>query len=292
MKTSSLDRLVPIEVKNILYLTDLSFAAERALTYVRDLAIRYGATVYVVHAMERPTGVSALPQTIEAAETEAVAFRQERQEELDRKLADLHHDVMFERGDLVDILSKIIAAKKIDLLVMGAQNHVGPHSTLMGSRLETVLHDVSCPVLTVGPSVVSSPEDKFRLNSILYAVHFSAESLAAAPIVISLASAKQSRLIFLHCIGVDGNDVSELRRALADLVPFGVDLKWEPDCIVERGRPSDKILEVAGRHRVDLIALGIGGTQTTADGACKRLRPGILKIVMEAKSPVLTICAP
>lgn len=47
MKT--LDVARQLRLKNILYATDLSFAAERALPYALQIARRYGSTIYALH---------------------------------------------------------------------------------------------------------------------------------------------------------------------------------------------------------------------------------------------------
>jgi nucleotide-binding universal stress UspA family protein len=198
--------------------------------------------------------------------------------------------MIFEAGEVAELLSKVIKEKKIDLLVMSAHGHTTAPNALIGSTAERILHQVFCPVLTVGPGVVSQPANASELSRILYGVDFSVASLAAVPFVISLACASRAQLILLHCIGPHDENLNQLRHALADLIPFGVELRTEPDCIVERGHPSEKILEVAEGHGADLIVLGIRSAKRDVSRAQNLFRPGVLKIVTEAKCPVLTIC--
>lgn len=132
------------------------------------------------------------------------------------------------------------------------------------------------------------PKQTAPLSCILYATDFSAESLAGAPYAISLAREHRARLILLYCLEGAG-DIATYLASLHDIVPFGSELRCEPDCIVERGLPAEKILEVAEGHAADMIVLGLHG----ADGHLAKITPfassGAYQIITRAQSPVLTV---
>jgi nucleotide-binding universal stress UspA family protein len=182
----------------------------------------------------------------------------------------------------------MVEQKEIDLLVLSTYGRSGVQKALVGSVAEYMFRHAACPVLTVGPAVVAKSRDAGEFNRILYATDFSPESLTAAPYAISLAREHHAQLILMHCIGRD-EDVEGMHRALANLDPLAADLIAEPDCIVERGRPVEKILEVAEGHAVDLIVLGIRPANGKRFELEQFLHPGVLRIVSQATCPVLTV---
>src|SRR5712671_308848 len=95
-----------IALKNILYATDFSPAAESALPYAIGLAKQYGAKVHGLHVRFPATypivGPEAMPQVIEAAEEEA-KFEAQQLHEL---LATVPHEVTVIEGELWPALSE------------------------------------------------------------------------------------------------------------------------------------------------------------------------------------------
>jgi nucleotide-binding universal stress UspA family protein len=65
-----------LTLKNILYATDLSFAAERALPYALEMARRYGSTVYAVHAIHPDYDPLVPPSAWPNLEQDEEIFRQ------------------------------------------------------------------------------------------------------------------------------------------------------------------------------------------------------------------------
>jgi len=286
MKT--LDSTAHVAFENILFATDLSPSAEKVLPYAIEIARRYHATVYAVH-VTRPDVYPLVPPAAwpKFAEDEE-EFRRESRHHLDEQLRDLSHEIIFQAGDTWPTLAEIIQKKRVDLLVLGTHGRTGLEKVLLGSVAEEIFRQALCPVLTVGPRSSLRPKNAAELSRILYATDFSPESLAAAPYAISLAREHRAQLILLHSMEGAG-EVSALRYTLRDLVPFGADLRCQPDCVVEHGGPANKILEVSEGHGADLIVLGVHG----ADGHLARIthfvRSDAYKIVTQAKCPVLTV---
>jgi nucleotide-binding universal stress UspA family protein len=275
-----------LRFENILYATDLSFAAERALPYALEIARRYGATIYVVHVIQ-PDVYPLVPPSAwsKMAETEAV-FREESKRDLEEQLQSVPHEIIFRPGKTWPILSQLIEEKQIDLVVFSTHGGGGLQKLIFGSVADDIFRSSPCPILAVGPSVRIKPRANAELNRILYATDFKTESLAAAPYAISLAQEHRAQLVLLHSIE-DGGDVSAILHTLKQLVPFGAELRTDPVCIVERGAPASKILEVAEAHGADLIMLGI---QNNIKNFGKHLlRPGIFQIVAGATCPILMV---
>ncbi len=278
-----------LHVKNVMYATDLSLCAERALPFAHEIARRYGATLHIVHAIQPDISPFVPPLEWPRMVEEGRVFRQESMAELDLRLSDVHRELIFRPGNIVKVLSEELEKTSCDLLVISTHGRTGLQKALVGSVAEKMFRHTKCPVLTVGPKVTVEPRGTGELNRILYATDFSAESLAAAPFAISLAREHRAHLILLNCIENEGTSVEAMRQILADLVPYGVDLLDEPECIVARAKATDKILEIAEEHRADLIVLGIHGAKDQQGEITLRRRPGVLKVITEAKCPVLTV---
>lgn len=297
MKTAAAE--ARIALKNILFATDFSPAAEAALPYAIGLAKEYGAKIHAVHVRFPATypivGPEAMPQVIEAAEEQAKFEAQQ----LHEMFAGVPHEVTIAEGDLWPILNEIVNKQNTDLIVMGTHGRTGVSRALLGSAAEEVFRQAACPVLTVGPFVSHNTERRLAMQEILFATDFSASSLAALPYAVSLAQEHQSHLTLLHVVGkaktgelVHAEQYAEstLRR-LKELVPAGAELWCEPKCRVEHGAEAEKIMEVAVALGADLVVLGVHKPEGGL-GAATHLLPSVVhKIVAQAHCPVLTVHA-
>jgi len=286
LSTKVSDVAVRLRFKNILYATDLSFAAERALPYALEVARRYGSTIHVAHVIQ-PDIYPLVPPSSwsQMADAEEV-FRKESRRDLEEQLGSVPHDIIFRPGKTWPILSQLIEEKQIDLVVFSTHGGGGLQKLIFGSVADDIFRKSPCPVLAVGPGVMNKPKANAELNRILYATDFRSESLAAAPYAISLAQEHRAQLVLLHSIE-NGGDVPAMLHALHQLVPLGAELRTEPVCIVEHGAPGSKILEVAEAHGADLIVLGV---QSNNKNFGKHLlRPGVFQIVAGATCPVFMV---
>lgn len=277
MKTADIAN--QLGLKNILYATDLSFVAERALPYALAIARRYGSTIYATCVIQ-PDPDSFVPLSVWPKMAE------ESRKDLEERLQPVPHEIIFRPGEVWQALSELIEEKQIDLVVFSTHGRGGLNRVLVGSVAEEILRKAPCPVLAVGPEVVVKPKQNAELNRILYATDFGTASLAAAPYAISLVQEHRSQLILVHSIE-NGGDVPTMLHALRQLVPFGADVRCDPDCVVEHGAPAGKILEVAEGHGADLIVLGIHGKKGFVQEHLTR--SGVYRIVAQAKCPVLIV---
>lgn len=288
LDATALDSTARVRFAHILFPTDLSPSAERALPYALAIAQRYRAAIHAVNVITQPGMYALVPPAswpqIAKLEEEA---RQDFRQRIEHQLETLQHEVIFQNGEVWPVLSRIIHERKIDLIVLSTHAPLAVEKFFLGSVAEEIFRRALCPVLTVGPSAPLKPRQLGELDCILYATDFSPESLAGAPYAISLAREHRARLVLLHCRH-DSEDVHALRQALHDVVPFGAELRNPPDCVVERGRPAEKILEAAEAHEADLIVLGIRGAEHISGGSQFR-QSGSYQIVARSKCPVLTV---
>ena len=288
-----------IALKNILFATDFSPAAEAALPYAIGLAKQYGAKVHGLHVRFPATypivGPEAMPQVIEAAEEQA-KFEAKQMHEM---LETVPHEVTVTEGDLWPSLNEIVNKQNTDLIVMGTHGRKGVTRALLGSAAEEVFRKASCPVLTVGPQVSRNTERRLAMKEILFATDFSSESLAALPYAVSLAQEHQSNLTLLNVTGK--SEVGELvhagqykestMRRLQSLVPAGAELWCEPKCRVEEGAEAEKIMEVAVALGADLIVLGVRSPEGGVGAATHLLQSIAHQVVTQAQCPVLSVRA-
>ena len=211
-----------------------------------------------------------------------------RREELEERLLGILHEIVFLTGKVWQSLVEFIREKEMDLVVFSTRGRSGFDKPQFGSVATDIFWNAPCPALIVGPAVSAKLGENAALNRILYATDFTTESLAAVPQTISLARQHRAQAILLHAIQ-GGEDVPAMLYSLRQLIPLGAELPQQPECLVERGESTSKIVEVADRHQVDLIILGIGAIQSPLRKHFSQ--SGIFKIITEAKCPVLTVRA-
>jgi nucleotide-binding universal stress UspA family protein len=286
-----------ISLKNVLFATDFSPAAEAALPYAIGLAQRYGGTVHGLHVRFPATypvvGPEAMPQVLEAAEEQAKIEAQQ----LHQMLTGVPHEVSVGEGEVWPVIAEIARKDKTDLIVIGTHGRTGVTRVLLGSVAEEIFRKSPCPVLTVGPHVSKDTERRLEMKEILYATDFSPASLAALPFAVSLAQEHQARLTLLHVVGppkvgelVHAEQYAEsILRQLRALVPAEAEPWCEPNFKVEHGAEADKIMEVANALGADLIVLGVRGAEGGVGAATHLLQSIAHRVVTQARCPVLTV---
>jgi nucleotide-binding universal stress UspA family protein len=122
------------------------------------------------------------------------------------------------------------------LIVLGTHRRglIGTH--LLGSTAEQVLRHATCPVLMVGPAVLTGLLDHERFAHVLFATDFSDGSLLALPYALSLAEEKDAELTLMHVLEQleplpteDSKELlSDYRSRLWQLVPDEANLRCKP----------------------------------------------------------------
>lgn len=265
-------------ISNILYATDFSAAAENALPFVRQIAHGQQSTLHVVHVAGSDT---------QLAGSRGVLFptRQQIEQKLARRLSGIAHEVSFLSGRVWQQLSEFISSKRINLLVFTSQGQTNAENRSVGSVAKEIVRSAECPLLIVGPAVLTEADENVSFDRILFATDFTAESLAAVPYVVAIAQRYAAQPILLHVMG-DGGDEQSMLYALRQLIPLGTDLNHRPKCEVKEGNPSRKIVETAEQSCADLIILG---ANITHDPKSSFEDTFISYILAKAKCPVFVV---
>jgi len=168
--------LPKIEIKRILYTTDLSESARNALAYAVSLANTYRAELTILHVLnDDPRMNAAIMGFVDEDKWEAIRDRNaqdaraaligKRRENVEMRevmeyftetmKADIgeHHVTMDEtvivRGNPVDKIVSVADEQNCDLIVMGSYGHGGITGAIMGSTAQKVLRRSKKPVLVV-----------------------------------------------------------------------------------------------------------------------------------------------
>lgn len=146
-----------MQIQKILWPTDLSRFSAKALPYVLDLSLKYGAQVDLVYVAEDMRqydhiygDAGARLKDLQAMECERA--KQELEKICVRDLsgcpAFYHHVV---QGDPAEEILKLIAVQKADLVVMSTHSRERSRAVFFGSVTERVLKHSPVPVLVINP---------------------------------------------------------------------------------------------------------------------------------------------
>jgi len=286
-----------VQLKNILYMTDFSPAADAAAPYAAELAKRYGAKLHSLHVRPPVINPTTPPETWKGLEEAAEIVAERNKRDLLHRFAGVQTEVLIADGDFWNNVEVATEHRKIDMIVMGTRGRSGIGKLLLGSIAEEVFRKASCPVLTVGPHAPAQPKQDGEFTRILFATDFSPESEAAAEYAISLAQECQANLIMMHVIAEPkaGDLVGPTELAasyeqrLRNLVSPEAERWCVPDYLVASGKPAEMILEVATKQKVDLIVLGVRKPSGVPGAATHLPIATAHRVVSQAPCPVLTV---
>ena len=141
-------------MKMIVWATDGSKTADRALPFAKELATGEGRSLVAVHINERFVGGRASGDPVLADEDELEAkirgqVEQAKQDGLDATF----HLVSGGGGHTAHLIVDAARECKADLIVVGTRGHAPVAGLLLGSVTQRLLHVAPCPVLAVPPAV-------------------------------------------------------------------------------------------------------------------------------------------
>lgn len=284
-----------VEINDILFATDFLPSSKRLLPYSVAIAKQYGSEVILTHVI-----LPVLPMVSEAwsppPNADQHVYRkhlavEQRMAELgnSRVFGAVPHEAIVRTGELRKVLSELIEEKDVELLVLATHATDGLKKFLWGSSAESILRDLSCPVMIGGPNVAAFEGDRF--GQIVYATSLSDASRYALAYAISMAQRHQAGLTILHSVQSpsDGSEADRLKEEaesnLLELVPPDTELPCGVDVVVEFGDPGEAVLRVAGSQSADLIVMG----SRPARAASTYLPSTIHRVLMHSRCPVLTV---
>src|SRR5438034_10486382 len=114
-----------ITVKNILFATDFSPAADAAAPIAIEIAQRYGANVHGVHVNRFDDYTAAAPNAWAAMAEAAEKETKEDAGRLNEQLQGIEHEAVIGEGNIWEVVSNLIKEKKIDMCVLESRGGTG-----------------------------------------------------------------------------------------------------------------------------------------------------------------------
>jgi nucleotide-binding universal stress UspA family protein len=140
--------------KTIIWATDGSQGAERALATALELAREEDAKLLVVHADARVRG-RAGNAPVFADEPDIVMALEKKVEDLEGLGCNAELVVVHGARDPGDLIAEIAQDRAADVIVVGTRGHGRVAGMLLGSVTQRLLHAATCPVLAVPPQVAA-----------------------------------------------------------------------------------------------------------------------------------------
>ena len=265
-----------IEINRILCPIDFSEYSDHALEYAVKMGAWFRASVHVLHVMP-PLPSSTTSPLSEASRqltlknlTAAVDRRRLPNVTIEQEL--------IESAAPASRIIQRAEALQAELIITGSHGRTGMSRALLGSVVESLLHQSAIPVLVI-PSHLT-PERLRRpvvFNRIICGVDFAAASITAIGYALAIAEESDARLMLLNVIETPpelqhpptGPDYDVDRvRAEAEATQLTKLRALVPDdarnyCIVQtavmEGGASRQLLRVADSSDADLIVLGVHG---------------------------------
>jgi nucleotide-binding universal stress UspA family protein len=254
-----------IEVRQILFPTDLTAASDAAFAHARALGERFGARLTIFHAVDIPWAVYAR-EGMEHEEQLLNRWAEKARTIIDQRFSGtaVPPEVVV-RTDvaapavLVDVaLLEFIGQRPPDLVVMATHGRSGLARAFMGSVTEQVVHHGRLPVLCVRPGAIS----RLPYRRIVVTTDLSEPSRRALPWAASLAEAFGARLTAVHAPA--GPSAIPSAEAVREFL--GAGMAGEAEVRVTAPGPAwSAIVRAAEELQADLIVMSGRGHDSLGD---------------------------
>jgi nucleotide-binding universal stress UspA family protein len=146
--------------KTILWATDGSATADRALPYAKALAASEGAKLLVIHCKEIIVGGRGSGYPVLADEEDIVAKINGQVEELKAGGVNAALEVISGvASGAAHAIADVAHDQHADLIVVGTRGHAPVAGLLVGSVTQRLLHVAPCPVLAVPGGKHAEPSE-------------------------------------------------------------------------------------------------------------------------------------
>lgn len=256
-----------ITMKKILFATDLFENSRLALDHAVAFAEHFQAMIVMVHAVQLPPAAHEAEAEVHRPSVSRLSAEQ-RLSVLANGVRRLGISVQDEvvDGSTCQVVLEAAERHGADLIVLGVHGiHRGLEHLLIGSNTEKILLSARCPVLTVGPRVLTGFDVKLHLREILLFSDFTPEAASAAPYAIFLANEFSVPIEVCQLIPEIAENNERLRNEVAEeycnsmKAVLGSDLsEWcKPAYQLERGMELEQLTARAETQDAGLIVLGV-----------------------------------
>jgi len=265
-----------LDIRLILFPTDLSAASEAAFQHARLCAERFEARLTIFHAIEIPTAVYAR-EGAEHDEEIRARWAQEARTAIDRLVSNasipcevvVRTDVVAPALFVDAALLEFIGQRRPDLVVMATHARTGLARAFIGSVTEQIAHHGGRPVLCVRPGATS----RLPYRRIVVPTDLSEASRRAFPWGTAVARTFGAGLTALHA---PARPTVATLSGLATPAPvptaedvrrfLGPEIDSQAEVLVTSpGRAWSAIVQAAEEREADLIVMSSGGHDSLGD---------------------------
>jgi nucleotide-binding universal stress UspA family protein len=278
--------------QTIVVAIDFSPHSMRALKEALSIARCFGSELLLVHAATLPAyGTEPIPAECFDVQLDVARAGMAGLIADEPELQNFSHREFIAYAGAADLVQQVVAENKADLVVAGSHGARGVELLALGSVAESILRDVSCPVLIVGPHCTM---EAHPFRSILFATDLEVTGLRSAQFASALAERFHSPLTMLHVIEKKlpkSESHPELleehaRRELFHLLPEDLSTYTTATVRVEHGKAAEVIPYVACSSHASLIVTGFGPNSSLADHS---LWSTLSHVIRQAPCPVLSV---
>lgn len=153
-------------MKKILFPTDFSDNAAKAMQYALFLAKELSADLILLNTYQIPAGGNTSIKSLHLAEI----LKSDAEEGLQKVLKEIRAQKEFDtvsvetvakQGDLVQLVNEMSEEFMFDLIVMGTKGATGAKEVLVGSNTAAVIKGAFCPVLVIPEKAMYKKPQKF-----------------------------------------------------------------------------------------------------------------------------------
>jgi nucleotide-binding universal stress UspA family protein len=144
----------------VIWATDGSDHADRAMPLAVQVAKTDGAELHVVHVVEKLVGtrVAGMDALVDEDEIKAKVARQAKAIAAEHGVKTSIQVVAALGNHVADRIAEIARDTGADLIVVGTRGHGALGSFVLGGVTQRLLHVSACPVLSVPPSIATEAQ--------------------------------------------------------------------------------------------------------------------------------------
>lgn len=290
-------------IKRVLFATDFSACANRAMGYALTMASAWKADLCVVTVLEFYPGMDP-NYTVNKMYLDHLreeASRQLAAVEARAKAAGQPVTMRIETGIPSQVIQTVAQTIKADLLVVGTHGRTGLDHVLIGSTAERVVRTAPCPVLTVkAEKGGTAAAGILNIKRIVVPIDLSSCSLDALEYAVQFARPLGASLTILHVLepvayGLDFSlshakewkqQREYLEKRLSVLAACLHAQGMQAEYVLKPGLPADSIASYLTQQSYDLMIMGTHGRRGLSHVLVGSVAGAMLR---HAPCPVLTV---
>ena len=245
-------------MKQILFPTDFSEAANTAFVYALRFADSFNAELVVLHVYDLPI-VETPPMPESTAEIFDIV-EMNQFESFREQLPELHQIAerkglghvrlrnMLLYGDLIYNINKVCNDEEIDMIVMGTRGASGLKETFLGSATASVMANAKVPVLGIPADAEYHP-----IKNIVFTTQYKDKDNHALRHTLEIARKFGAAA---HCLYIKGDeDPEDIEERINEWKIFYKDEMLDFYNIDGSGDLEQTIFDFIEKHKVDLLVM-------------------------------------